>query len=91
VSKSSRKQLISLQGPNDKDTKKKIKQKVNNDEEYELSRFKPSIRAIIEVIIATHDPITFAHGESGPSCGQARDVIVPLCERRPLSDSLASE
>lgn len=39
------------QGPNDRDTKKKIKQKPNNDEEYELSRFKPSLKTVLEVCI----------------------------------------
>ncbi|KXN92397.1 Protein transport protein sec1 [Leucoagaricus sp. SymC.cos] len=37
-------------GPNDKDTKK-IKQKLSNQEEYELSRFKPILRTVIEIII----------------------------------------
>lgn len=40
------------QGPADRDTKKKIKQKPNNDEEYELSRFKPLLRSVIEVLDA---------------------------------------
>ncbi|KAG2011621.1 Ras opposite [Coprinopsis cinerea AmutBmut pab1-1] len=35
-------------GPNDKD-RKKIKQKPTRDDEYELSRFKPAIRAVLEV------------------------------------------
>lgn len=37
------------QGPNDKDTKKKFKQKPSNEEEYELSRYKPVLRSVIEV------------------------------------------
>lgn len=37
------------QNPNDKDTKKRIKQKQSTEEEYELSRFKPALRTIIEV------------------------------------------
>ena len=48
------------QGVNDKDTKKKIKQKPCSEDEYELSRFKPALRTVIEVgsrpilISATH-------------------------------------
>ena len=38
------------QTPSDRDSnKKRIKQKPNNDEEYELSRFKPSLKTVIEV------------------------------------------
>ena len=37
-----------IKGPNDKDTKKKIKQKFAGDE-YELSRFKPILRSVLEV------------------------------------------
>jgi syntaxin-binding protein 1 len=40
---------IPFQSPNDKDTKKRIKQKQSNEEEYELSRYKPLLRTIIEV------------------------------------------
>ncbi len=36
------------QGPNDRDIKKKIKQKPKDDE-YELSRFKPLLKTVIEV------------------------------------------
>ncbi|PFH51850.1 hypothetical protein AMATHDRAFT_84920 [Amanita thiersii Skay4041] len=35
-------------GPNDRDTRKKIKQKSSHEDEYELSRFKPALRAVIE-------------------------------------------
>ena len=38
------------QGPGDKDLKRRIKQKQSNEEEYELSRFKPLLRTVIEVI-----------------------------------------
>lgn len=37
------------QGINDKDTKKKIKQKPSSEDEYELSRFKPALRTVVEV------------------------------------------
>ncbi|KAF8967661.1 Sec1-like snare protein [Flammula alnicola] len=35
-------------GPTDKDIKKKIKQKSNAGDEYELSRFKPALRTVLE-------------------------------------------
>lgn len=38
-----------MQGPGDRDNKKKIKQKPNSDEEYDLSRFKPSLKTVLEV------------------------------------------
>lgn len=38
-----------LQGPGDKDLKRRIKQKRSNEEEYELSRYKPLLRTVIEV------------------------------------------
>lgn len=41
--------IFVLQGPADKDTKKRIKQKQNSDEEYELSRYKPLLRIVLEV------------------------------------------
>ena len=37
------------QGPADKDLKRRIKQKRSNEEEYELSRYKPLLRTVIEV------------------------------------------
>ena len=40
---------ISIQGPNDKDTKKKMKQRSDAGEEYELSRFKPALKYVLEV------------------------------------------
>ena len=39
------------QGPADKDTKKKLKQKPSQEEEYDLSRYKPLLRTVIEVRI----------------------------------------
>jgi hypothetical protein len=38
-----------MQGPGDKDLKKKIKQKPNNDDDYDWSRYKPALRTVIEV------------------------------------------
>ncbi|KAF5361824.1 hypothetical protein D9756_002266 [Leucocoprinus leucothites] len=54
-------------GPNDKDTKKKIKQKSNNEEEYELSRFKPALRTVIEDNIANKlDESLFPYVKDSP-------------------------
>lgn len=41
--------LILHQQSGDKDTKKKIRQKPSNEEEYELSRYKPVLRTVLEV------------------------------------------
>ncbi|KAF9480487.1 Sec1-like snare protein [Pholiota conissans] len=63
-------------GPADKDTKKKIKQKVNPDE-YELSRFKPAIKTIIEEQIADKLDVTmFPYVKEAPSA-------MPLSPRSP--------
>lgn len=40
-----------LKGPTDKDTKKFKQQKPITGEEYELSRFKPALKNVIEVIL----------------------------------------
>ncbi|KAJ7638250.1 Sec1-like snare protein [Roridomyces roridus] len=55
-------------GAGDRDTKKKIKQKPNNDEEYELSRFKPSIRTVLEEHVADKlDKTLFPYVKDQPS------------------------
>lgn len=41
--------IWTLQGPNDKDLKKKIKSKPGAEEEYILSRFKPLLQAVLDV------------------------------------------
>jgi syntaxin-binding protein 1 len=41
--------LCGSQAPGDKDLKRRIKQKQSNEEEYELSRYKPLLRTVIEV------------------------------------------
>lgn len=38
-----------FQGPADKDVKKRLKQKPTEDEEYDLSRFKPLVRTVLSV------------------------------------------
>ncbi|TFK39881.1 Sec1-like snare protein [Crucibulum laeve] len=55
-------------GPADRDNKKKIKQKPNNDEEYELSRFKPSLKTIVEDQVADKlDKTMFPYVKESPS------------------------
>ena len=44
--------INSQKGPTDKDVKKKIKQKPSAGEEYELSRFKPALKTVLEVHFA---------------------------------------
>ncbi|KAF8637589.1 hypothetical protein AX17_002658 [Amanita inopinata Kibby_2008] len=55
-------------GPNDRDIRKKIKQKSSNDDEYELSRFKPALRAVIEDHVANKlDNSLFPYVRESPS------------------------
>ncbi|TFK85671.1 Sec1-like protein [Polyporus arcularius HHB13444] len=54
--------------PGDKDTKKKIKQKPSNEEEYELSRYKPVLRTMLEEHVANKlDPTLFPYVKDSPS------------------------
>jgi syntaxin-binding protein 1 len=43
---------VFAQGPSDRDTKKRLKQRTN-DEDYDLSRYKPLLRTVLEVRIRT--------------------------------------
>ncbi|KAF7795046.1 hypothetical protein EIP86_006190 [Pleurotus ostreatoroseus] len=59
-------------GPQDKDTKKKFKQKSNDEEEYELSRYKPVLRQVIEDHVANKlDPTMFPYVKDAPSLAPA--------------------
>jgi len=59
-------------GPTDKDVKKKIKQKQSNEEEYELSRFKPLLRTVLEDHIANRlDPTMFPYVRDAPALAPA--------------------
>ncbi|EPQ56577.1 Sec1-like snare protein [Gloeophyllum trabeum ATCC 11539] len=54
-------------GASDRDTKKKIKQKSSQDEEYELSRFKPLVKTIVEDQAANKlDPSMFPYVKDAP-------------------------
>ncbi|KAF9525353.1 Sec1-like snare protein [Crepidotus variabilis] len=64
-------------GPNDKDVKRKIKQRPSAGEEYELSRFKPAIRAVLEDQIADKlDSQTFPYVRDAP-------MATPLSPKSP--------
>jgi len=59
--------LTAFQGPGDKESKKKFKQKPTGDE-YELSRYKPALRSIVEDQVADRlDPTTFPYVKDSPS------------------------
>ncbi|TBU47617.1 Sec1-like protein [Dichomitus squalens] len=52
----------------DKATKKKIKQKPSNEEEYELSRYKPVLRTVLEEHVSNKlDPTLFPYVKDAPS------------------------
>lgn len=40
---------VFAQGPNDRDTRKRLKQRSKTEDEYELSRYKPLLRTVLEV------------------------------------------
>ncbi|KAG1907804.1 Sec1-like protein [Suillus fuscotomentosus] len=54
-------------GPSDKDTKKKLKQKTSSDDEYELSRYRPLLRTVIEEHCTNKlDPTLFPYVKDSP-------------------------
>ncbi|KAJ3573583.1 hypothetical protein NP233_g2333 [Leucocoprinus birnbaumii] len=61
-------------GPNDKDTKRKFKHKQSNDEEYELSRYKPVLRSVIE----------------DNSAGKLDELLFPYVKDSPLKNQTIS-
>jgi hypothetical protein len=70
------------QGPADRDIKKKIKQKRNTDEEYELSRFKPLLKTVIEVrMIFTLLREALSHACLGSCREQIGPNVIPLPKR----------
>ncbi|KIJ65658.1 hypothetical protein HYDPIDRAFT_131009 [Hydnomerulius pinastri MD-312] len=65
-------------GPADKDTKKKLKQKSSNEEEYELSRYKPMLRTVIEDHVNNKlDPSVFPYVKDAPSAAPASASLRP--------------
>ena len=75
-----------VQGPGDKDLKRRIKHKQSNEEEYELSRYKPLLRTVIEVRAFLCLRLLFQRcmqHNVGPSRGEARPGCIPLRQRLP--------
>ncbi|KAG5647489.1 hypothetical protein DXG03_009425 [Asterophora parasitica] len=73
----------------DRDTKKKIKQKTSNDEEYELSRFKPLLRTVLEEHVAGKlDNSLFPYAKEAPS---AAPLPSSLRSPPPQATSLRSQ
>ncbi|GJE98046.1 Sec1 family protein [Phanerochaete sordida] len=59
-------------GPTDKDTKKRLKQKQSTEEEYELSRYKPLLRTVLEDHVGNKlDPTLFPYVRDQPSLSAA--------------------
>ncbi|KIP07104.1 hypothetical protein PHLGIDRAFT_35581 [Phlebiopsis gigantea 11061_1 CR5-6] len=59
-------------GPTDKDIKKKLKQKTSTDEEYDLSRYKPLLRTVLEDHVGNKlDPTMFPYVKDQPSLAAA--------------------
>ncbi|KAF8630461.1 hypothetical protein AX15_002910 [Amanita polypyramis BW_CC] len=73
-------------GPNDRDTKKKIKQKPTSDDEYELSRFKPTLRFMVEEHVANKlDKTEFPYVREAPS-----SITAPTVASRPVPSPTTS-
>ena len=71
---------IDLQVASDKDTKKRLKQKMSNDEEYELSRYKPLLRTVLEVCnFFYYDGYGFTALVLGPRCREVGKYSLSLC------------
>ncbi|KAI0251793.1 Sec1-like protein [Lactifluus subvellereus] len=65
-------------GPGDKDLKRRIKQKRSNEEEYELSRYKPLLRTVIEDQVSGKlDPAAFPYVKDYPQTTPAASSATP--------------
>ncbi|KAG1746614.1 Sec1-like protein [Suillus paluster] len=75
-------------GPSDKDTKKKLRQKASTDDEYELSRYRPLLRTVIEEHSANKlDPTLFPFVKDSPT---AMSPAASLKQTTPQTTSLRS-
>ncbi|OJA09546.1 hypothetical protein AZE42_01142 [Rhizopogon vesiculosus] len=75
-------------GPSDKDTKKKLKQKASTEDEYELSRYQPLLRTVIEEHVANKlDPTLFPYVKESPT---ALSPVASLKQTAPQTTSLRS-
>jgi len=82
---SSHQWVSTYQGPADKDTKKKLKQKPSQEEEYDLSRYKPLLRTVIEVHICLPWCCGPIYEHFLGSCEQqTRYIHLPLRQRRAI-------
>ncbi|KAH9930294.1 Sec1-like protein [Fomitopsis serialis] len=62
-------------GPGDKDTRKRLKHKPNQDDEYELSRFKPMLQTILEDHVRDRlDQIVFPYVKDAPVAAPAASL-----------------
>ncbi|KAG6812785.1 hypothetical protein H0H92_000557 [Tricholoma furcatifolium] len=68
--------LVHMGTANDRDTKKKIKQKSSNEEEYELSRYKPALKTVIEDHVAGKlDLSLFPYAREAPSAAPTPSAL----------------
>ncbi|KAF8493208.1 Sec1-like protein [Russula emetica] len=79
-------------GPGDKDLKRRIKQKQSNEEEYELSRYKPLLRTVVEDQVSGKlDPAGFPYvkdyPQSTPAAASARPAMTPTTSLRSAKPS----
>lgn len=79
-------------GPADKDLKRRIKQKLSNEEEYELSRYKPLLRAVVEDQVSGKlDPAAFPYvkdyPQAAPAASSARPTPTPTTSLRSAKPS----
>ncbi|KAF6761496.1 ras opposite [Ephemerocybe angulata] len=75
--------------PTDKDRKNRFKQKSSNEEEYELSRFKPAIRTVLEDQVADRlETALFPYVRDAPSTSS---VTTSLRSPPPQTTSLRSQ
>ena len=84
--------VVVVQGPGDKDLRRRIKQKQSNEDEYELSRYKPLLRTVIEVRISLPiftPPLPIQHTQTtiGPSRRKTRPCWVPVRQRLPTGSA----
>ncbi|TFY68838.1 hypothetical protein EVJ58_g779 [Rhodofomes roseus] len=80
-------------GPGDKDIKKRLRHKPNQDDEYELSRFKPMLQTILEDHVRDRlDQIVFPYVKDSPVAApaasmRAAPVIAPATSLRSAKPS----
>jgi syntaxin-binding protein 1 len=78
-------------GPGDRDIKRKIKQRPSQDEEYELSRYKPLLRTVLEVCTTLQQDIVgrLIVGTQDHVSGKLDDTLFPYVKDAPLSGAVS--